>query len=98
MAETLKRIRTALVTRGTRNAVHNLLPVAVAPRVVHVRVPGPLDVGAALAAGTAAPETARAALVAELHARLQGTLDGLLGAIAPAVERWARPNPLHRMG
>jgi hypothetical protein len=98
MAETLKRIRTALVTRGTRNAVHNLLPVAVAPRVVHLRVPGPLDVGAALAAGTAAPETARAALVAELHARLQGTLDGLLGAIAPAVERWARPNPLHRMG
>jgi hypothetical protein len=94
MAETLKRVRTALVTRGAANALHNVLPVAVAPRVVHVRVPEPLDVRAAEASAPA-PEAARAELLERLHGRMQATLDELNRGIEPAIERWRRPNPLH---
>jgi hypothetical protein len=93
IAETLKRTRTALVTRGTRNALHNLVPVAVAPRVVHVRVPEPLDVAAAVAAG-GDEAAARERLLAALHERLQSGLDRLNLEIAPDVDRWRRPNPL----
>jgi Arc/MetJ family transcription regulator len=46
VAETLKRLRTGLVTRGTRNAVHDLLPVAVAPAVDRFRRPNSLHSGA----------------------------------------------------
>lgn len=94
MAETLKRTRTALVTRGARNALHNLLPVAVAPRVAHVRAPEPLDVTMSPAAGI--DETAaRMALLAALHERLQGGIDALNAAIEPAVGRYRRTNLLH---
>ena len=95
IAETLKRIRTGLVTRGSGNAVHNLLPVAVAPRRVHVRVPEAFDVGAALSAGAPAREV-REGLRVALHARMQVALDELVRAIAPQVDPWRRPNPLCR--
>jgi hypothetical protein len=95
VAETLKRLRTGLVTRGMRNALHNLLPVAVAPRVVHVRVPEPLDVGAAHAAATDDGAAARAALLALHRRRLQDGVDALGAEIAPVVDRHRRPNPLH---
>jgi hypothetical protein len=94
IAETLKRTRSSLVGRGTGNALHNLLPIAVAPRVAHVRVPEPLDVRAAQAAGGDA-EVARAALLAALRERLQGAVNAINGAIAPLVDRWRRANPLH---
>ncbi len=93
IAETLKRVRTSLVTRGLRNTLHNVLPVAVAPRVVHVRVPEPIDVGAAEAAS---PDDAgaRAALLALHRRRLQEGVDAIRAAIAPVVDRHRRPNPL----
>ncbi len=93
IAETLKRTRTALVTRGWRNALHNVLPVAVAPRVVHVRVPAPLDVHAAQDAD-GDPDAARAGLLAALRTALQGTLDELNAGVAPLVDRHRRANPL----
>jgi hypothetical protein len=101
LAENLKRIRTALVTRGLANALHNVLPVAVAPRVAHVRVPEPLDVRRAMAAagdgtiGEAAP--AKALLLATVRGRLQGVLDTLNAELAPAIDPWRRRNPLHSL-
>jgi hypothetical protein len=94
VAETLKRLRTALVTRGLRNAIHNLLPVAVAPRVVHVRVPEPIDVDAARSASEDEAAT-RAGLLALHRSRLQEGVDAIRAAIAPVVDRHRLPNPLH---
>jgi hypothetical protein len=94
VAEVLKRTRTMLVTRGLANTVHNVLPIAVAPRIVHVRVPEALDVGAAHAAAHD-PDAARDALLLELRRRLQGAVDGMRAAIAPVVDAHRRRNPLH---
>ena len=100
VAENLKRVRSALVTRGWKNALHNLVPVAVAPRVAHVRVPEPLDVGAAeaacaTAANPADVEAARAALLVELRARLQAGLDSLGREVSALVDARRMTNPLH---
>lgn len=94
LAEVLKRTRSSLLTRGLRNALHNTVPVAVAPRVVHVRVPEPIAVHAAPAATD--PEAAaatRAALLAEHTGRLQASLDALGRELGPA-ERHAVENAL----
>lgn len=92
LAEVLKRIRSSLVTRGLANALHNTIPVAVAPRAAHVRVRAPLAVHEALAAATDEVQ-ARAALLAELHARLQRGVEQLRDEFAGAARE--RPNPLH---
>lgn len=94
LAEVLKRIRSALVTRGFANALHNTVPVGVAPRAVHVRVPEPFAVHEALAAAGDEAE-ARAALLAALHARLQRGVDDLREAFAEQDRARALPNPLH---
>lgn len=93
LAEVLKRIRSALVTRGARNALHNLVPVAVAPRLVHVRVPEPLAVHEAFAAGGDEAGT-RARLLGTLHARLQRGIEELRDLFGEADRARALPNPL----
>lgn len=92
MAECLKRIRTKRPGQGWREALHGVVPVAVAPRRVHVRVPEPFRVRDEIATGDT-PD-ARARLLAALRNRLQRTLDGILADIAPAVDPYRRPNPL----
>ncbi len=94
IAENLKRIRTVFVTGGRGDALHNVIPVPVGPRAAHVRVPEPLAVHEALAAGAGDAEPAKGRLLATLHERLQGTLDALGAELAPEVERFRRPNPL----
>lgn len=90
VAEILKCIRTSIVTRGMANAWHNLIPVAVAARDAHVRVPEPLAVHEAL--GDEAETKAR--LLGELRARLQRGVDTLRDAFAPADRERERPNLL----
>ncbi len=94
MAERLKHIRSAVVTRGTRNALHNLFPVAVAPRDVAIRVPEPIAVPAAAAGDKAAC----GALLAELRQRMQATLNELLAEQATAVAPYRRANLLSSLG
>lgn len=89
MAEVLQATRSALVTRGWRNALHNTIPRAAAARIAHVRVPEPIDIRAATAAGTSSD-----ALLTELHARLQRAVDALGRELAPAVDPFRRPNLL----
>jgi hypothetical protein len=94
----LKRTRALLMTRGMGEALHNLIPRAVAPRVAHVRVPEPVAVGHAYAEALATgadPETARAALLETHRRRLADTLASLVAELAPVTDRFRRPNPLH---
>lgn len=95
VAENLKRLRAALVTRGFRHALHNMVPLAVAPRTMHLRAPEPLDVRAALGGAGAAPAPA---LLAHLHARMQGALDALSAELEPRLARFRRANPLSARG
>ncbi|HUK62802.1 MAG TPA: hypothetical protein VLV15_05695 [Dongiaceae bacterium] len=98
ISENLKRTRALLMTRGTRETLHNLIPRAVAPRTAHVRVPGPVAVDRVHAETLAAggdPDTARAALLETHRSRLAGTLAGLVAELAPVTDRFRRPNPLH---
>ena len=95
MAEVLKRTRSSLLTRGIGNAVHNMIPIAAGPRVVHVRVAEPIAVPAD-ERGEEEGVAARAALLAEHRSRLQSLLDRIGAEIAPAVARFRLPNPLHR--
>ena len=90
IAECLKRTRGALLTRGFRNALHNTVPVAVAPRTARIHAPEPIRVHAS----AANDEAARAAQLGELRARLQAGLDRLAAQAAPEVDPWRRPNPL----
>jgi len=94
IAENLKRIRSVFVTRGRGDALHNLVPVPVGSRVLHVRVPEPLAAHEAFAAGAADAEAAKARLLEALHARLQGALDALGAETAHETEPFRRPNPL----
>ena len=70
------------------------MPVAVAPRVAHVRVPEPFAVHEALAAAGDEPE-ARARMLAGMHARLQRGVDGLRDEFADGDVARARPNSLY---
>jgi hypothetical protein len=72
IAESLKRHRATLVRRGWRNVLHNYLPSALGPRVVHVRVPEPILVDPVRAAREGA-EYARA-ILAMTYERMQGML------------------------
>lgn len=92
IAETLKQTRSALLHGGLSEALHNLIPVAVAPRTAHIRVPEPLAVHDALARGGDA-EREKAGLLAELQARMQAGVDRLVAACAPVVDPFRRENP-----
>jgi hypothetical protein len=92
IAESVKQVRLALLVRGWREAAHGVLPVAVAPRTVSIRVPAPLDLDAAPdRAGDAA--AVQANLLAELRERMQGALDALNAELEPLVGPLRRPNP-----
>ena len=93
IAENLKRTRASLMRHGAANALHNLIPVAVGPRVAHIRVPAPFAVHEA--DETPNDEVARAAFLAGLRRRMQESLELIRREVADAVAPHARPNPLH---
>ncbi len=96
VAEVLKRTRSSLLTRGLPNVLHNSVPIAAGPRVVHVRVAEPIAVHAVWRPEAAGCESTRAALLTEYRARMQGALDSLGGELEGSEARFALPNPLHR--
>jgi len=85
IAECLKQARLAFLTRGFANGLHGVVPVAVAPRVAHIRAPEPIAVHESSGAGE---------LLDTLQARLQGSLDALNRELAPGVDPFRRPNVL----
>ena len=94
MAENLKRIRTSLVVRGLRNTLHNVVPVAVAPRVAHVRVADPIAVHESWTDDPGESERRRAALLETHREAIQRALDSLNRSIAPIVDPYRRRNPM----
>ena len=84
IAECLKQARLAFLTQGWTNGLHGVVPVAVAARVAHLRAPAPIAVHEAFARG--GDETAaKAEMLDELRARLQGGLHALNRELAPEV-------------
>jgi len=71
-----------------------MVPVAVGPRVAHIRVPEPVAVHDAWEPEPAATETRIAALLDTHRARMQQCLDGINREIAPVVDRFRRENPM----
>ncbi len=94
IAENLKRIRLSLIGRGFRNALHNVVPVAVASRVAHVRVPDPIAVHEAWTDDADEAERRRAALLDAHREAMQRALDDLNRTIAPVVDPYRRANPM----
>jgi hypothetical protein len=94
IAESLKRIRAALVRSGTTNIVHNYLPRPYGARVAHVRVPNPIRIDAHRAA--AGPDEA-AAYVAELleqtRTSMQATLDAINAEFEGEIAALSYANP-----
>lgn len=69
IAETLKATRVRLMRRGWRNQLHNLIPIAVAPRSVHIRVADPINVRDAVGQDTGVAE-----LLDDLRGRMLAAL------------------------
>jgi hypothetical protein len=93
MHESLKRIRADLVRGGFRNALHNALPKPYGPRVVHMRVPEAVLIDPP--ADDAARAASVAALLIDLRRSMQTALDAINRDIAPLVDRFGHPNPMH---
>lgn len=90
IAESLKRLRSALVRRGTVNTLHNYLPRPYGPRVAHVRVPEPIRIDER----RAIEDDAYAAEVLELARRaMQTALDAINAEQASEIARFSHPNP-----
>ena len=89
IAEILKATRAAVVTDGFRNALHNLLPRAVARRVVHIRVGEPIDIRQAVESGADS-----ASLLLVLQRRLQNAQDALGAELEPRVGAFRLSNPM----
>jgi hypothetical protein len=101
IAENLKRTRALLLTRGMAEAMHNLVPRAVAARVAHMRVAEPVAVREAYAqagGGGTDAETVKRRLLDTHRERLVATLARLVAELAPVTDRFRRPNPLFSGG
>ncbi len=93
IAESLKQVRLAFLTRGVRDALHGVVPVAVAPRIARIRAPAPIAVHEAFARG-GDDAAAQTGMLAEFRARLQGGLDRLRAELAPEIDPFRRANLL----
>jgi hypothetical protein len=76
VAEVLKATRAKHVRKGWRNMLHNVVPRAVAPRAVHIRVPEPIDVREAHRRGISDVD-----LTELLRDRMQTSLSGLIAEL-----------------
>jgi hypothetical protein len=94
IAESLKRIRAALVRGGLKNTVHNYLPRPYGARVAHVRVPDPIEIDPRRAC---ASEEEREAYLQELldstRLAMQNAIDVVNAEHAREIAAFSHPNP-----
>jgi hypothetical protein len=94
IAESLKRIRSALMRRGLRNMLLNYLPPAYGSRVAHVRVPEPIVVNGMRASGDAEDRECYVEHVMEqTRVRMQLKLDAINREIEGMVGAFSHVNP-----
>jgi hypothetical protein len=91
IAACLKQLRSVLLPN---EVLRNMVPIAVAPRIAHVRVLEPIEVHRRVAATNGAAEAARATLLAELRTRMQTGLDALDLELSARRAPKRHPNPL----
>ena len=96
IAESLKRNKRDLICSSFLEVASNYIPIAVAKRVAHVRVPEPINVSELLdQAGGDSPEL-REELLQRTHQQMQDKLTELAAELRPSQEPFVRRNPLHR--
>lgn len=94
IAESLKRIRAALVRRGTVNVLHNYLPRPYGARVAHVRVPEPIRVDPRRASlESNERETYAAELLDQTRRAMQDALDVINMQYKTEIVALSHPNP-----
>jgi hypothetical protein len=94
IAESLRRIRSAMMRRGVRQLFAAYLPPPFGTRVAHVRVPEPIALDGMRASGDDAERANYVKwLVDQAHARMQLELDRLNGEIEPLVAPFRHANP-----
>jgi len=91
IAACLKQLRGVLLPN---EVVRNMVPIAVAPRIAHVRVLEPFEVHPRVAAANGEAEAAKASLLAELRTRMQAGLDVLGQELSARRAPRRHPNPL----
>jgi hypothetical protein len=97
IAESLQQTRLALLRKGWREALHGVVPVAVAPRVASIRVAEPIAVREWFVASTEETDV-EAVVLATLRERLQIALDRLNAEFATQSDAYRRPNPFYVRG
>lgn len=95
IAECLKRTKRDLVNATTLERVSNYIPIAVGPRVAHVRIAEPIDVSEMLEkCGGDSPQL-RQKILEQVRENMQSRLDRLDAELQPKVSRYSRPNPFY---
>lgn len=94
IAESLKRLRAALVRRGTINVLHNYLPRPYGARVAYVRVPEPIRIDPRRASLDADDRDAYAAqLLEEIRRTMQETIDAINAEHTTEIAALSHANP-----
>lgn len=84
LAESIKRLRGDYCSKTLADRIDKMVPRPAAPRIAHIRVPEAIDVGAALGTASELSEAETDALVGQLRARMQATLDEIVAAVSRA--------------
>jgi hypothetical protein len=95
VAESIKRLRGDYCEGSFRDSMNKLVPRPAGPRIAHIRVPEPIDIGLALEGREALDEAEVDALVAELKRRMQDALDRLNRETAASGPQIRLVNPFH---
>lgn len=94
IGESLKRHRATLVTGGLGNTIHNFLPTPFGARVVHVRVPEPIQIDVRRALGSDDERQVYvSSLIETARTRMQEALDSINREVSTEVARFSVPNP-----
>ncbi len=92
VAENLKRIRYDYCSGTLRDTLNRYVPQPAGPRIASIRVPEPIEVGAILGDRTGLDEAATKAVLSDLRARMQTSLDKLAAdALANAARTYDNP-------
>jgi hypothetical protein len=97
VAECLKRIKRDLVESTFWERANNYIPIAVGPRVAHVRMADPIDVSKALQDNGGDSAELRAKLLQDTQASMQRKLDELVGQLDEKMQRFSGANPFFRV-
>lgn len=95
IAESLKRIKRDLFNKGFRDALNNMVPRPVGPRVAHIRVPDPINITDLVKQHVVLDDTTKTRLLEKLQARMQAAIDQVNRQYKPQLDRFSVPNPFY---